>query len=141
MDVSTTIKKFGLEQAFKYLYKDPEKNLLKLMDWADKFSGGEFVTQRKLVREAMTNPEQRTETYRRIRHYRATKPLFAMDFQNDTEYVGGCIAGGRRYFHINANGEIDPCVFIHYSDSNIRKKRFLRHYSLLYRDFIVRFLF
>ena len=36
MDVSTTIKKFGLEQAFNYLYKDPEKNLLKLMDWADK---------------------------------------------------------------------------------------------------------
>lgn len=364
MDVSTTIKKFGLEQAFKYLYKDPEKNLLKMMDWADKFAGDEFVSQRKIVREAMTNPEhpyygyirhiihdidphvmkttavnffinaalvgwpkqnecrekygcnipwtilldptsacnlhctgcwaaeygnklnltydeidsiieqgkelgvymyiytggeplvrkkdlirlcekhsdcvflcftngtlideafademlrvgnfvpaislegfetatdlrrgdgvfkkataamellrkkklfygisscytsanfesitseeffdslidlgayfiwyfhympvgndaspdllptpeQRTETYRRIRHYRATKPLFAMDFQNDAEYVGGCIAGGRRYFHINANGDIDPCVFIHYSDSNIREKTIL----------------
>ena len=23
MDVSTTVKKFGLEQAFNYLYKDP----------------------------------------------------------------------------------------------------------------------
>lgn len=39
--------------------------------------------------------------------------LFAMDFQNDVEYVGGCIAGGRRYLHINANGDMDPCVFIH----------------------------
>ena len=48
-----------------------------------------------------------------------------MDFQNDAEYVGGCIAGGRRYFHINANGDIDPCVFIHYSDSNIREKTIL----------------
>ena len=73
----------------------------------------------------MPTPEQRTETYHRIRHYRATKPLFAMDFQNDAEYVGGCIAGGRRYFHINANGDIDPCVFIHYSDSNIREKTIL----------------
>ncbi|MFR8176953.1 MAG: hypothetical protein ACLVB5_07660 [Christensenellales bacterium] len=45
-----------------------------------------------------------------------------MDFQNDGEYVGGCIAGGRRYLHINANGDVDPCVFIHYSDSNIREK-------------------
>ena len=45
-----------------------------------------------------------------------------MDFQNDAEYVGGCIAGGRRYLHINANGDVDPCVFIHYSDSNIREK-------------------
>lgn len=56
MNVSATIKKFGLEQAFKYLYKDPENNLLKLMDWADKFAGDEFVSQRKVVREAMTDP-------------------------------------------------------------------------------------
>lgn len=75
--------------------------------------------------DLLPTPEQRMETYRRIRHYRATKPLFAMDFQNDAEYVGGCIAGGRRYFHINANGDIDPCVFIHYSDSNIREKTIL----------------
>ena len=73
----------------------------------------------------LPTPEQRTETYRRIRHYRATKPLFAMDFQNDAEFVGGCIAGGRRYLHINANGDIDPCVFVHYSDSNIREKTLL----------------
>lgn len=75
--------------------------------------------------ELLPTPVQRTETYRRIRHYRATKPLFALDFQNDAEYVGGCIAGGRRYLHINANGDLDPCVFIHYSDSNIREKTLL----------------
>lgn len=62
------------------------------------------------------------EIYERIREIRKTKPLFVMDFQNDGEYVGGCIAGGRRYFHINANGDADPCVFVHYSDSNIREK-------------------
>lgn len=75
--------------------------------------------------ELLPTPEQRAETYQRIRYYRAKKPLFAMDFQNDAEYVGGCIAGGRRYFHINANGDIDPCVFVHYSDSNIREKTIL----------------
>lgn len=75
--------------------------------------------------DLLPTPQQRIETYHRIRNYRATKPLFAMDFQNDAEYVGGCIAGGRRYFHINANGDIDPCVFIHYSDSNIREKTIL----------------
>jgi hypothetical protein len=42
-----------------------------------------------------------------------------MDFQNDAQYVGGCIAGGRRYLHINAAGDVDPCVFIHYSNANI----------------------
>lgn len=70
--------------------------------------------------ELLPTPEQREEVYRRIRHLRATKPLFAMDFQNDAEYVGGCIAGGKRYLHINANGDVDPCVFVHYSNANIR---------------------
>ena len=77
------------------------------------------------VPELMPTPEQRKGTYERIRRYRAAKPLFAMDFQNDAEYVGGCIAGGYRYLHINANGDIDPCVFVHYSDSNIREKTLL----------------
>ncbi len=77
------------------------------------------------VPELMPTPEQRKGTYERIRHYRAVKPLFAMDFQNDAEYVDGCIAGGHRYLHINANGDIDPCVFVHYSDSNIREKTLL----------------
>lgn len=77
------------------------------------------------VPELMPTPEQRIGVYEKIRRYRATKPLFALDFQNDAEYVGGCIAGGHRYLHINANGDIDPCVFIHYSDSNIREKTLL----------------
>ncbi len=75
--------------------------------------------------ELLPTPGQRLEVYRRIRRLRAEKPLFAMDFQNDAQYVEGCIAGGRRYLHINANGDIDPCVFVHYSDSNIREKTLL----------------
>jgi len=77
------------------------------------------------VPELLPTPQQREAVYRRIRDLRSRKPLFAIDFQNDAEFVGGCIAGGRRYLHINANGDIDPCVFIHYSDSNIRQKTLL----------------
>ncbi len=77
------------------------------------------------VPELLPTPEQRELVYRRIRDYRTRKPLFAIDFQNDAEFVGGCVAGGRRYFHINANGDMDPCAFIHYSDSNIREKTLL----------------
>ncbi len=75
--------------------------------------------------ELLPNPGQREFMYHRIRDIRAQKPIFAMDFQNDGEYVGGCIAGGRRYLHINANGDCDPCVFVHYSDSNIHEKTLL----------------
>ena len=66
MNVSSKIKKLGIEQAFNYLYKDPEKNLLTLMDWADKFAGEDFVPQRKMIREAITNPEHPYYGY--VRH-------------------------------------------------------------------------
>ena len=76
----------------------------------------------------LLTPEQREHVYRTIRKKRSTrngKPIFVMDFQNDGEFVGGCIAGGRNYFHINSEGDAEPCVFIHYSDSNIREKSIL----------------
>lgn len=69
--------------------------------------------------ELLPTPEQRTAMYHRARDFRQTKPIFSMDFQNDAEYVGGCIAGGRNYLHINAKGDVEPCVFIHYSNVNI----------------------
>lgn len=69
--------------------------------------------------ELMLNPAQRTEMYKKIRYFRSTKPIFGLDFQNDGQYVGGCIAGGRKYMHINAKGACEPCVFIHYSNANI----------------------
>ncbi len=75
--------------------------------------------------ELMATAEQRKFMYRQIRSFRTTKPIFTLDFWNDGEYIGGCVAGGRYYVHINANGDIEPCAFIHYSDSNIREKTLL----------------
>jgi MoaA/NifB/PqqE/SkfB family radical SAM enzyme len=69
----------------------------------------------------MVTPEQRKYMYERINYIRSTKELFAIDFWNDGEYSGGCIAGGRRYLHINAAGEVEPCAFIHYSNVNIKE--------------------
>ena len=77
------------------------------------------------VPELLLSPEQRKEMCSRIRKFRETKPIFSIDFQNDGEVVGGCIAGGRRYFHINAKGDAEPCVFIHYSSANIHEKTLL----------------
>lgn len=73
------------------------------------------------VTELLPTPEQREIVYHRIREFRNRKAIFSMDFQNDAEYVGGCIAGGRRYLHINAKGDVEPCVFIHYSNVNIHE--------------------
>ncbi len=81
------------------------------------------------VTDLLATAEQRKFMYDQVREFRRTKPIFLMDFWNDGEYVGGCIAGGRSYLHINANGDVEPCAFIHYSDSNIREKTLLEAYT------------
>jgi len=78
--------------------------------------------------DLMPTKEQREYMFHRIREVRGFEggfPIFAMDFQNDGEYVGGCIAGGRIYCHVNARGDVEPCVFIHYSNVNIRDASWL----------------
>lgn len=98
-----------------------------MIDWGAKFCW--FFTYmpvgKEAVPELMATAEQRAFMYRQVRKFRETKPLFTLDFWNDGEYAEGCIAGGRRYLHINANGDMEPCAFIHYSDSNIRDKTIL----------------
>ncbi len=80
------------------------------------------------VLELIPTVEQREYIYKRVREVRGFeggKPIMLLDFQNDGEYVGGCIAGGRNYLHINSAGDVEPCVFIHYSNSNIRENTLL----------------
>ena len=91
--------------------------------------------------DLLPTPEQREYMYHRVREIRGLeggKPIFAIDFQNDGEYVGGCIAGGRNYLHINPNGDVEPCVFIHYSSANIKEVTLLEALKqplfMAYRD-------
>ena len=91
--------------------------------------------------DLLPTKEQREYMYHRVREIRGAtggKPIYAMDFQNDGEFVGGCIAGGRNYCHINANGDVEPCVFIHYSSANIREVTLLEALKqplfMAYRD-------
>ncbi|MGN1134926.1 MAG: radical SAM protein [Oscillospiraceae bacterium] len=104
-----------------------EKYFDQMIEWGAKFCW--FFTYMPVgnaaVPELMATAEQREFMYHQIRKFRSTKPIFTLDFWNDGEYTDGCIAGGRRYLHINANGDYEPCAFIHYSDSNIREKSLL----------------
>jgi MoaA/NifB/PqqE/SkfB family radical SAM enzyme len=78
--------------------------------------------------DLLLTPEQRMYMKDRVRWIRGLtegKEIYAIDFQNDGEYTGGCVAGGKRYLHINAAGDVEPCVFIHYSGANIKEKSLL----------------
>jgi MoaA/NifB/PqqE/SkfB family radical SAM enzyme len=70
----------------------------------------------------MASPEQRAWIRERFAHFRATKPILMVDFWNDGCLTEGCIAGGRKYFHVNARGDLEPCVFCHFAYDNIKEK-------------------
>ena len=60
MDVSMQIKKTALRTALGYIEKNPEENVLKLMDWVDKLAGdgpNSFPAQRKAFRNVLNDPE------------------------------------------------------------------------------------
>jgi len=71
--------------------------------------------------ELMPTPLQRDALRQATARYRDTKPMVFIDFWNDGPIISGCLAGGRKYLHINANGDIEPCVFCHFAADNIRR--------------------
>jgi len=70
--------------------------------------------------ELMPTPEQRNKQRLRRDYIRAKKPIFIIDFWNDAPYVGGCIAA-KYYCHINNFGDVEPCIFTHFAQVNIKK--------------------
>ncbi len=129
-----TLKKYGVPFGFSTCYHSKNTEVVgsdKYIDFMVEKGCmfGWYFTYMPLgkdaVPELLATPEQREYMYHEIRKARTEKPIFLMDFWNDGEFVDGCIAGGRSYLHINANGDVEPCAFIHYSNVNIRETSLL----------------
>jgi len=70
--------------------------------------------------DLMVTAQQRAMLREAVYRWRQQgRPIFLGDFWNDGHLVGGCIAGGKAYFHIYANGDISPCVFAPVACGNI----------------------
>jgi MoaA/NifB/PqqE/SkfB family radical SAM enzyme len=70
--------------------------------------------------DLMVTAEQRLMLRQTVHRWRQQqRPIFLGDFWNDGHLSGGCIAGGRDYFHIYANGDISPCVFTPVAAGNV----------------------
>lgn len=48
------------------------------------------------------------------------RSIWFLSFPGDEEYMGGCLAAGRGFFHINPYGDAEPCPFSPVSDCNLR---------------------
>ncbi len=73
----------------------------------------------------MPTPQQRDRLRQALIRFRGTKPVLFVDFWNDGRLTNGCMAGGKMYFHINAQGDVEPCVFCHFASDNIKGKSLL----------------
>ncbi|MCU0409564.1 MAG: radical SAM protein, partial [Bacteroidales bacterium] len=63
--------------------------------------------------------EQRARVKERIEAYYRKNRFTIIDFANSGHKAFGCVAAGSDFAHINANGDLEPCAFCHYSDTNI----------------------
>lgn len=46
--------------------------------------------------------------------------MILLSFPGDEKKLGGCLAAGRGFFHINASGGAEPCPFSPYSDISLK---------------------
>jgi len=59
-------------------------------------------------------------------HLRSRYPdRIFLSFPGDEKHTGGCLAAGRGFFHISADGNAEPCPFSPYSDCNVKENTLL----------------
>ncbi len=51
--------------------------------------------------------------------------MLFLSFPGDEKHMGGCLAAGRGFFHINEYGAAEPCPFSPYSDMNLHEHTLL----------------
>lgn len=67
-----------------------------------------------LTKEDLAKLNARVETLREI------GGMIVVSFPGDEEVMGGCLAAGRGFFHINSTGGAEPCPFSPFSHMNLR---------------------
>ena len=55
-----------------------------------------------------------------INDYKARYPALFIAFPGGEEEMGGCLASGRGFVHISSEGNLEPCPFAPYSDTNLK---------------------
>jgi MoaA/NifB/PqqE/SkfB family radical SAM enzyme len=85
-------------------------------------------------RDLLPTPEQKARIPQLIRDIKRRKPLLIADFLTDAHVTEGCGAA-RILWHVNANGDVEPCVLMPFAVDNIREKSFL---EIIESDFFTR---
>jgi MoaA/NifB/PqqE/SkfB family radical SAM enzyme len=65
--------------------------------------------------------EQRTKLLDIRDTFRSMFNALFITVPGDEEEIGGCLSAGKGFIHISAEGDVEPCPFAPYSDTNLRE--------------------
>ena len=64
--------------------------------------------------------EQRSKVIEIRNNFRKKYSAMFIALPWDEEEIGGCLSAGRGFIHVSAEGNVEPCPFIAYSDTNLK---------------------
>jgi MoaA/NifB/PqqE/SkfB family radical SAM enzyme len=80
----------------------------------------EYVSIAEDTKDWVLTDEQRADLLATTENFRSTLPGLFIAFPGDEEQFGGCLAAGRGFAHISPEGNLEPCPFSPYSDTNLK---------------------
>jgi MoaA/NifB/PqqE/SkfB family radical SAM enzyme len=80
----------------------------------------EYTPVKKGTEDWVLTSEQRMELLRKRNLFREKYHAMFIALPWDEEEIGGCLSSGRGFIHISAEGNVEPCPFVPYSDTNLK---------------------
>jgi len=80
----------------------------------------EYTPVREGTEDWVITDEQRAEMKGLLAHLKRNHNAVFIGVPWDEEESGGCLAAGRGFVHISAEGKLEPCPFAPYSDTDLR---------------------
>ncbi len=68
----------------------------------------------------VVSDDQRRQLEIILDDYRGQYPSLFIAFPGDESRFGGCLSSGRGFIHISPEGDVEPCPFAPYSDTNLQ---------------------
>jgi MoaA/NifB/PqqE/SkfB family radical SAM enzyme len=79
----------------------------------------EYTPIKENTEDWVITDEQRTRLAESMSSFRTQYSALFISVPGDEKDFGGCLSAGRGFIHISAEGDVEPCPFAPYSDSNL----------------------
>jgi len=113
--VSLTVTKLDFDTIINY------KFMKKLTGLGCKiFFLPEYTAIRGGTEDWVPTAGQRDATPDIMRSFRAQFPAIFIALPSDEDEFGGCLSAGRGFIHVSSEGNLEPCPFAPYSDTNLK---------------------